>query len=64
MSETIKILKEEYDVLKNKADLFDHFVEVEKLSDEELKNIKDALKGPFLTKSEFFKKGIMFQFQE
>lgn len=50
------IPKEEYDLLRNKADLFDHFVETEELSDEELADIKKALKGPFLTKAEFLKR--------
>mgnify|MGYP001612192906 FL=1 len=56
MSETIMISKEEYNLLKNKSDLFDHFVETEELSKEELDGIKKALKGPFLTKSEFLKR--------
>ena len=56
MSETVMIPKKEYDLLKNKAELFDHFVETEELSKEELKTIKNALRGPFLTKSEFLKR--------
>jgi len=56
MSDTIMIPKEEYDLLKHKADLFDHFVEVEELSKEEIALVKKALKGPFLTKSEFLKR--------
>ena len=50
------IPKDEYDLLRHKADLFDHFVEVEELSKEELAQVKKALKGPFLTKSEFLKR--------
>lgn len=57
MSTTSVIIpKEEYDLLKNKADLFDHFITSEELSKEELVRIKKALKGPFLTKSEFLKR--------
>ena len=56
MSQTITIPKEEYDLLKNKAELFEHFVETEGLSKKELNQIKKALKGPFLTKSEFLKR--------
>ena len=56
MSESIAIPQEEYDLLKNKAKLFDHFIETEELSKEELKKIKKAMKGPFLSKSEFLKK--------
>lgn len=56
MSQTITIPKEEYDLLKNKAELFDHFVETEELSKGELAGIKKALKGPFLTKAEFLKR--------
>lgn len=56
MSQTITISKEDYDLLKNKAELFDHYVETEELSKEELTGIKKALKGPFLTKSEFLKR--------
>jgi len=56
MSATVSIPKDEYDLLKTKAELFDHFVETEELSDEELAKIKKAMKGPFLTKSQFLKK--------
>ena len=56
MSETIMIPKEEYDLLKSKADLFDYFVETEELSKEELDSIKKSLKGPLITKSEFLKR--------
>jgi len=53
---TITIPKEEYEKLKSKAELFEHYVETEVLNREELKQIKEALKGPFLTKTEFLKK--------
>jgi hypothetical protein len=56
MSETLIIPKEEYDLLKNKADLFDRYIEVEELSDKKLKQIKKAMKSSFLTKSEFIRK--------
>jgi ribosomal protein S13 len=56
MSETLIIPKEEYDLLKNKADLFDRYIEVEELSDKELKQIKKAMKSSFLTKSEFIRR--------
>ena len=56
MSETVTLPKKEYDILRNKADLFDHFVETEELSNEELLNIKNALSGPLLTKSEFLRR--------
>lgn len=57
MSEAeIMIPKEEYDLLKHKADLFDHFVETEDLTEEEIAKINKAMLGPFLTKSEFLKK--------
>ncbi|PIY59815.1 hypothetical protein COY95_05075 [Candidatus Woesearchaeota archaeon CG_4_10_14_0_8_um_filter_47_5] len=50
------IPKEEYDLLKNKADFFDHYIETEELSKKELTKIKKAMKGPFMTKSEFLKR--------
>jgi len=53
---TISIPKEEYDELVQKASLFDHYVETEELTSEEFKKIKQAMKGPFLTKSEFLKR--------
>lgn len=56
MSQTITIPKEEYDLLKNKAELFDHFLETEELSKEELAGIRKALKGHLLTKSEFLRR--------
>ncbi len=56
MSGSIAISKDEYDLLKSKADLFDHFIETEELSKEELAKVKKAMKGPFLTKSEFLRK--------
>jgi hypothetical protein len=56
MNGSIAIPKDEYDLLKHKADLFDRFIETEELSKEELDKIKKAMKGPFLTKSAFLKK--------
>jgi len=56
MSGSIAIPKDEYDLLKHKAELFDHFIETEELSEAELDKIKKAMKGPFLTKSTFLKK--------
>jgi len=56
MSETITIPKQEYNQLKNKANLFDHYIETEELSSEELRQIKKGLKGPFMNKSQFLKK--------
>jgi len=56
MNTSICIPKEEYDFLKRKADLFDHYVKSERLSKEELNQIKKAMKGPFLSKAEFLKR--------
>ncbi len=56
MGDTVVLPKEEYDALKRKADLFDHLVENEELTKEELASVENAMKGPFLTKSEFLKR--------
>lgn len=56
METSITIPREEYEELRIKASLFDHFVEIEELSAEELVKIKEALRGPFLTKEEFLKR--------
>jgi hypothetical protein len=56
MAESVTIPKDEYDLLKKKADLFDHFIETEELSKKELAKVKKALRGPFMTMSEFLKK--------
>ena len=56
MGTTVNIPKEEYDELVRKANLFQHFVETEELSKEDMAQIRTALKGPFMTKSEFLKK--------
>ena len=56
MNETVIIPKEEYDLIKTKADLFDHFIEIEELDKKELAQIKKAMKGPLLTKSQFLKR--------
>ena len=50
------IPKEEYDLIRTKAELFDHFVEVEEISKEDLIKVQTALKGPFMTKSEFLRR--------
>ncbi|MBN1157329.1 hypothetical protein JXA85_06920 [Candidatus Woesearchaeota archaeon] len=52
----VMIPRDEYELLKSKADLFDHFIEIEELSVEELAQIKNALKGNLLTKAEFLKR--------
>lgn len=56
METSVIIPKEEYDELIKKATFFEHYIETEELTKEELKEIKKAMKGPFLTKSEFLKK--------
>ena len=53
---TICLPKGEYDMLRTKADLFDKFIETEELTNTELNQVKKALKGPFMTKSEFLTK--------
>ena len=53
---SVIIPKDEYDLLKSKADMFDHYLENEELDEEELSQLKKALKGPFLTKAEFLKR--------
>ena len=52
MSTTISISKEKYDELIKKASLFEKFIETEELTKNELKQIKDALKDPIITKKE------------
>jgi hypothetical protein len=56
MGTSVVIPKDEYDVLKKKAEFFDQYLETEDLSSEEIAKVKDALKGPFLTKAEFLKR--------
>ena len=56
MTETITLPKDEFDVIVNKAKLFEHYVETEELPRAELKQIKKALEGPFLSKKAFLKK--------
>ena len=53
---SVIVPKDEYDMLRTKADLFDHYVETEELSEEELSKVKKALKGSLLTKLEFLKR--------
>ena len=52
----IMIPKDEYDLLKTKADLFDRYIETEELTKEELAGIREAMRGPFMTKAEFLKR--------
>ena len=56
MGEAISVPKEEYDELVKKANLFERYIETEELTKNELEQIKEALKGPFMAKSEFLKK--------
>ena len=56
METSVIIPKEEYDELIKKVSLFDKYVETEELTEEELQQIRKALKGPFLTKAEFLKR--------
>ena len=53
---TVIIPKEEYDLLKSKAVLFDQYIENEELSSNELASIRKAMKGPFLTKAGFLRR--------
>ncbi len=55
-SDTISIPRKEYESLRKKATLFEHFVESEKLTKEELESIQKALNGQTFSKSEFLKK--------
>ena len=56
MEDTISLSMDEYEELLRKASFFDHYIETEELTKDELKAIKEALKGPFMTKKEFLKK--------
>jgi hypothetical protein len=53
---SVIIPKEEYDLLRNKASLFDQYIENEELTEEELETVRKALKGPFLTRIEFLRR--------
>lgn len=53
---SVTLPKGEFDLLVRKANLFDQYVETEELSKKELKQIKKALKGPFISKAEFLKR--------
>lgn len=55
MSDTVVLSRDEYDILRSKAELFEHFVATEELSASELKKIDMALKGSFISKEEFLK---------
>ena len=56
MNDSVCTPKAEYDDLIMKATLFDHYVETEELTSEELSGLKEALKGNFITKAEFLKR--------
>ena len=56
MSDSITLPREQFELLKRKAELFDHYVETEECSAEELQRIHDALNGPFLSEAEFRKR--------
>ena len=56
MTSTISVSKEEYDVLVQKASLFDQYIETDELTAQELAQVRKALKGPFLSKAEFLKR--------
>ncbi|HLD19322.1 MAG TPA: hypothetical protein VJB90_04925 [Candidatus Nanoarchaeia archaeon] len=56
MPKSVTISTSRYQKLKQKAELFDQFIETEKLSKREMMKIKEALKGPFLNEEEFQKK--------
>ena len=56
MEDTISLSMDEYEELLRKASFFDHYIETEELTKDELKAIKEALKGSFMTKKEFLKK--------
>jgi len=56
MVEEITIKKKDYLELKEKAEMFDRYIETEELSDEESKQIKKAMKGPFISEEEFLKR--------
>lgn len=47
--------KEEYDLLKYKANIFDYYIETEELTKQELSKIRTALKSKTLSKDEFLK---------
>ena len=56
MVDEITIKKKDYLELKEKAEMFDRYIETEELSDEEIKQMKKAMKGPFLREEEFLKR--------
>ncbi len=56
MEDTINITMDEYEELLKKANLFDHYIETEELTKEEIKAVNEALKGPFMSKKEFLKR--------
>lgn len=53
VAQTITISKKKFEELQKKAQLFDSYVANEEISKEELAAIKEALKGPFLSKEDF-----------
>ena len=56
MESTVVIPKQEYDDLRVKAELFEHYVQTEEINGRELSRIKRALKGPFIAQSEFLRR--------
>lgn len=52
----VTVSREEYDVLRSKAEFFDRYIETEELTKEETEQVKKALKGRFITKDQFLKK--------
>ncbi|MFH1455802.1 MAG: hypothetical protein ABIF40_02530 [archaeon] len=53
---TVTIPTEEYNELLEKAKQWEEHFETEELTKEELKEIEEARKGPFMTKEEFLKR--------
>jgi hypothetical protein len=56
MDRKIMIPRDEYMELKEKAELFDRYIETDEFSKDEITKIRKALKGPFITEAEFLKK--------
>jgi hypothetical protein len=52
MNETVTIPREEYEIMKRKAELYDE----EELTPEELAQVDKAAKGPHITHEEFVKR--------
>jgi len=56
MTQTMILSKEEYNLLKYKANIFDHYIETEELTKKELSKIQNALKSNMISKDDFLKK--------